>query len=229
MFALEVPRVALLVLHATESVVKTVEELRELGVNAHGLDVIKGERGGSFLLRKGTSPEETPTLLVGTLATIRGLDLPDLTHVFILRVADVLDLDAYTHAAGRVGRFGKSGKVITVLRRPYYIRTQKKGKATFINESMRLRDIYKWMHVTPVKVEHFGTLPPSKRKPKKKQEGDPATPALTGKDLREVWDRDPEDAPPRLALTEEDWQLATDPKGKGDEDETSDGTFGLRL
>ncbi|EKM61225.1 uncharacterized protein PHACADRAFT_247700 [Phanerochaete carnosa HHB-10118-sp] len=149
-FALEVPRVALLVLHPSASVGHAVEDMRRLGIDAHGLDVVQRERGGSYLLRKGTAPEDDPTLLVATLASIRGLDMPDLTHVFILGASEALDQDSYTHAAGRVGRFGKSGKVITVVGRRHVL----SGKV--VDEPNRMTVLYKKLHVTPVRVEHFG-------------------------------------------------------------------------
>jgi hypothetical protein len=149
-FALEVPRVALAILPATASVERAVFDMRSLGINAHGLDVLVGNRGASYLLRNGTTPVEDPTLLVATLATVRGLDLPDLTHVFILGAdpAD-LDQDAYMHAAGRVGRFGKSGKVITVVRERF--RHQKKT----VDDPGRLKNLFTKLGITPVKVEHF--------------------------------------------------------------------------
>lgn len=156
-FALEVPRVALLVLHPSAPVARAVHEMRALGVNARGLDVLDQDRGGSYLLRTGTVPADTPTLLVSTLAAVRGLDLPDLTHVFVMgaRAMDALNHDSYAHAAGRVGRFGKSGKVITVVDKRYSVKHGK--KAVWVDEPMKLKQVYMRLHITPVQVEHFGT------------------------------------------------------------------------
>ena len=157
-FALEVPRVALLVLHPSAPVERAVHEMRALDINARGLDVLDQERGGSYLLRKkGTGPEEAPTLLVCTLAAVRGLDLPDLTHVFVMgaRAMDALNHDSYAHAAGRVGRFGKSGKVIAVVDGRYSVKGGK--KAVWVDEPMKLKQIYQRLKITPVQVEHFGT------------------------------------------------------------------------
>ena len=103
-FATAVPKVGLLVLPASAPVQRAVHELRELGINAFGLDVqTEGHRGGI---------EENPTLLVATTATIRGIDLPDLSHVFIW---GVVDANSYLHASGRVGRFGRKGRVVSVF------------------------------------------------------------------------------------------------------------------
>ncbi|KAI0304777.1 P-loop containing nucleoside triphosphate hydrolase protein [Russula brevipes] len=103
-FATEVPKVALLVLPASAPVQRAVYDLRVLGVNAVGLN----------LLRETTSGEENPnpTLMVSTTVSIRGIDLPDLSHVFIW---GVVDANSYLHASGRVGRFGRPGRVVSVL------------------------------------------------------------------------------------------------------------------
>jgi superfamily II DNA/RNA helicase len=108
-FALDVPAAALLVLPSSAPVKRAVHELRTMGVNAHGLDILKhGSRTAD------------PTLLVATLATTRGLDLPFLTHVFVLGIPEGPlvsgpTVDGYLHVSGRVGRFGRGGKVISVV------------------------------------------------------------------------------------------------------------------
>ncbi|KAI0348392.1 P-loop containing nucleoside triphosphate hydrolase protein [Trametopsis cervina] len=155
-FAMDVPRVALLVLPAEASVRRAVFDLRMLGVNAHGLDVLDTTRGGAYLLRHGTQPEANPTLLVSTLATTRGLDLPDLTHVFILGVTEALTTDTYLHAAGRVGRFGRPGKVITILESRRQVMKKQANKIGFKDEPKWLNKIYRAIGVTPTKFEHFG-------------------------------------------------------------------------
>ena len=61
-----------------------------------------------------TAGNEGPILLVHTPANTRGLDLPDLSHVFVMGVQEDR-VDSYTHIAGRTGRFGKTGKIVTVV------------------------------------------------------------------------------------------------------------------
>lgn len=115
-FALDVPRVALLVLPATAAVRKIIFELRQLGVNAHPLDLVENEASRTHVLsRTDEVADENPVLIVATLATVRGIDLPDLSHVLMLGVPQERSGDAYLHVAGRVGRFGRRGKVITIL------------------------------------------------------------------------------------------------------------------
>jgi len=120
-FALDVPSIALLVLPASAPVQRVIYELRKMGVDAHGVDLYG--KGRERLLYGGgevRSAKENPILLVSTLATTRGLDFPELSHVFILGVPeggkiDGRSMDSYLHIAGRVGRFGRNGKVITVV------------------------------------------------------------------------------------------------------------------
>ncbi|KAI0094953.1 P-loop containing nucleoside triphosphate hydrolase protein [Irpex rosettiformis] len=163
-FAFDVPRVALLVLPADASVRRAVFDLRLLGVNAHGLDVLDTARGGAYLLQHGTQAEANPTLLVSTLATTRGLDLPDLTHVFILGVPEALKADTYLHVAGRVGRFGKPGKVIAVLEARSQVARKSKDKAAYKDEPKWMKNIYRAIDVTPTKLEYFGDAEGQERK-----------------------------------------------------------------
>jgi superfamily II DNA/RNA helicase len=112
-FATEVPKVALLVLPASAPVQRAVYDLRMIGVNAFALDLLMTGRGQTHLIGGSRGAiEENPTLLVSTTASTRGLDLPDLSHVFVWGVADA---NTYVHVAGRVGRFRGGGQVISVL------------------------------------------------------------------------------------------------------------------
>jgi len=158
-FALDVPSVALLVLPSTSPVQRAVYELREMGINAHGLDLLKGEKGRSHLALGDGSGQENPTLLVSTLATTRGLDLPELTHVFILGIPDGpkvtgKTVDAYVHLAGRVGRFGRGGKVITVVEKETDSREDGEGRG-MVTEGSKMLRILRTVNVQPVSVVHF--------------------------------------------------------------------------
>lgn len=158
-FALDVPRVALLVLGSEAPVKRAVDELRALGVQAHGLNVVQSDGGRSFLLGEGTGAVENPTLLVATLATIRGLDLPDLTHVFMLGIPENLTPDEYLHVAGRVGRFGRTGKVITIVEKAHAVPiVSRKGRPAvgFRDEPKWLKHIYRRVRARPVRIEIFG-------------------------------------------------------------------------
>ncbi|KAG6879758.1 hypothetical protein C0992_012078 [Termitomyces sp. T32_za158] len=158
-FALDVPSVALLVLPSSSPVQRAVYELREMGVNAHGLDLLTGEKGRSHLLRGDGNGQDNPTLLVSTLATTRGLDLPELTHVFIMGIPDGpkvngRTIDGYVHLAGRVGRFGRGGKVVTVVEQEGDVEEGEEGTGGVSQGSKMLR-ILATINKTPTAFVHF--------------------------------------------------------------------------
>ncbi|KAI9060594.1 P-loop containing nucleoside triphosphate hydrolase protein [Trametes sanguinea] len=154
-FALDVPSVALVVLPSDASVQHTVNELRVFGVNAKALDVVKDENGRVHLMRQNLdAPVENPTMLVATLASVRGLDLPALTHVFVLGVLDNGAVDSYLHVAGRVGRFGRSGKVISVVAARHKVRLDNRH-STMRDEPRMITALLKKAGLRATKFEHF--------------------------------------------------------------------------
>lgn len=143
------PSVALLSLSATAPVQRVVHELRQLGVNAHSLDLLAVNKGRAHLhCGAAKASEDNPILLVSTLATTRGLNLPELTHVFILGFPEGRKADGYLHIAGRVGRFGRGGKVITVVEEG---EDMKKGK----DGTQRMIMLFEAIGVVPTQFEHF--------------------------------------------------------------------------
>ncbi|KAF7985290.1 hypothetical protein HWV62_6447 [Athelia sp. TMB] len=155
-FALDVPSLALLSLPAQAPVQRIVHELRELGVNAHSLDLLVADKGRIQLLQgAGASTEDNPLLLVSTLASTRGLDLPDMTHVFMLGLPRGRRADAYLHVAGRVGRFGKAGKVVTVLEEREEERRADGTLAWARDEPKRMLMLLREIGVAPTQFEHF--------------------------------------------------------------------------
>lgn len=158
-FALDVPSIALLVLPSSAPVRRAVWELRELGVNAHGLDLQDVSRGRSHLASGGDGRvNANPILLVSTLATTRGLDLPALSHVFLYgqpegpRVNSKA-VDAYVHIAGRVGRFGRGGKVVTVVEESASVLESESEEAEGAGANMAR--ILKTIGVGPVQFAQF--------------------------------------------------------------------------
>lgn len=120
-----------------------------MGVNAHGLDLLVDGRGRSHLLQGAGTGEETPTLLVSTIATTRGLDLPALSHVFILGIPEGPKVtgravDAYVHLAGRVGRFGRGGRVVTILE-----------ESEEVSEGEKMGRILQTIRARVVRLHHF--------------------------------------------------------------------------
>lgn len=154
-FALHVPRVALLVVQPSSPLVQIVEELRRLGVNADGLDVVHDGTGRAYMAHERPDGyTETPVLLVATLASMRGLDMPELTHVFMLGVPQDAPVDSYLHAAGRVGRFGRSGKVISILEERELV-MQENGARAWKDDGKRMGRIYRAIGVPARKLAGF--------------------------------------------------------------------------
>ena len=157
-FAMDVPRAALLVTPATHPIHRLVKELKEYGVDARPLDMLSPVAGDNHASNdKGTTDGEGPVLLVSTLANTRGLDLPDLSHVFIMGVPEGR-VDSYTHIAGRTGRFGKPGKIVTVVEKiEEEVDDGNGGKKTRVvkDEEKKIRGILREMGITPTRVEHF--------------------------------------------------------------------------
>ena len=160
-FAMDVPRTALLVTPATHPIHRLIKELKGYGVDARPLDMLSSVAGGNHMLNgKGTETTvdgKGPILLVSTLANTRGLDLPDLSHVFVMGVPEGR-VDSYTHVAGRACRFGKSGKIVTVVEKlEEKIDDGKGGKKKRVvkDEEKKMKGILREMMIVPRKVEHF--------------------------------------------------------------------------
>lgn len=160
-FAMDVPQTALLVTPATHPIHRLIKELKGYGVDARPLDLLSSSAGRDHILN-GEGAElivgnKGPILLVSTLANIRGLDLPDLSHVFVMGVPEGR-VDSYTHIAGRTGRFGKKGKIVTVVERfeeQFDDGEGGKKRRVVKDEEKKIMGILKEMMITPRKVEHF--------------------------------------------------------------------------
>ena len=77
-------------------------------VAIHG-DISQAQRERLLLaFREGRSE-----LLIATEVAARGLDIPDVTHVFNFDIPD--DADAYVHRIGRTGRMGRKGDAVTFV------------------------------------------------------------------------------------------------------------------
>lgn len=148
------PSLALLVIPASGPVKRAAYELRTLGINAIPFDASRDINGENHLLKRPSKePTANATLLVSTAATVRGVDLPGLSHVFILGLPQGRTADSYLHIAGRVGRFWRGGKVVSFLEEGAQpgSRTMRRAK----DEASKLQTLFKLLEVTPVKIEHF--------------------------------------------------------------------------
>lgn len=151
-FAMDVPQRALLILPSDGSVDRAILDLRALGVNAFGLDLLKDEQFSSRLAERSEGFHSEPTLLVSTVATTRGIDFPSLSHVFILGLPAEPRSDTYLHLGGRVGRFGQKGKVITVLEQG---EEPIDDKVPVNDEAAKMKRMLKSIKIIPAKLERF--------------------------------------------------------------------------
>ncbi|KHF41073.1 DEAD/DEAH box helicase [Halalkalibacter okhensis] len=97
-----------------EKLAETAEKFSYKGIKALALSSDQGKQEREHALqsfRKGDTH-----ILVATDVAARGLDVEDVTH--IIQLDPPANSDSYLHRAGRTGRMGKKGTVITLIDRP---------------------------------------------------------------------------------------------------------------
>ncbi|KAE8263989.1 hypothetical protein A4X09_0g7087 [Tilletia walkeri] len=115
-FASDASSRGLALVPAQWSLRKTKEMLEGMGVPVRLLDSgVEGE-GEDGVVKDGEASSPVLYLLQATSA--RGLDLPVLTHVFIVGIESVGDAVRYTHLAGRASRIGPNAELATIPQRP---------------------------------------------------------------------------------------------------------------
>lgn len=105
------------------SLLKTRAALEALGVSVRLASDVSSHTPKAEAEAASTSASSTgPELFLLQATSSRGLDIPALSHVFLLGYAAVIDAVQYIHSAGRVARIGgdpnvpSTGKVVTLLR-----------------------------------------------------------------------------------------------------------------
>ncbi|WP_332634257.1 DEAD/DEAH box helicase [Halalkalibacter flavus] len=96
-----------------EKLAETAEKFSYKGIKALALSSDQGKQEREHALqsfRKGDTH-----ILVATDVAARGLDVDDVTH--IIQLDPPASPDSYLHRAGRTGRMGKAGTVITLMDR----------------------------------------------------------------------------------------------------------------
>ena len=108
---IEAPSSAIVFCRTKREVDELAERLQSRGYQAaaiHG-DIGQAQRERLLLaFRDGRAP-----LLIATEVAARGLDIPEVTHVFNYDIPG--DVDAYIHRIGRTGRMGRTGHAITFV------------------------------------------------------------------------------------------------------------------
>lgn len=135
--ALDVEKLAILVLDQGVSMRAVVAEMQAMGVRAVPLELARESQAQTFL----RNWDGEVTLLLATRATTRGIDLP-VSHVFIIGSPE--NAFQYRHFAGRVGRRGAEGRVVQVI------------DSANVAEKDRMREIYRRLAISPEKYEPGG-------------------------------------------------------------------------
>ncbi|THH06812.1 hypothetical protein EW145_g3823 [Phellinidium pouzarii] len=148
------------------AVQKAIAELHDLGVNARTLDL--RSESVSQLGRPGglKTAESEATLLVATPAYTRGVDLPQLTHVFCVGPPDLASADSFKHVSGRVDRFGRGGKIITFVtereeeHRDGMVRTTKNpaGLLRMFYRKLGIKPVWFDLMTSPLPIRLFASL-----------------------------------------------------------------------
>ena len=105
--------------HSTVSMTRLVDRLKNLGVKADKLvNMVDYQSSTMSSGNRSSAPFESylngqVEVICATQYEARGLDFPDTQYVFLLGTPS--SPSSYTHLAGRVGRFGKPGTVVTLL------------------------------------------------------------------------------------------------------------------
>lgn len=108
--SLEIKRGIIFVNHL-DKVAETVKKLQYKGMKAAALSSDSDKLERAKVMQQIQNGEVE--VIVATDVAARGLDVDDVTH--IINIHPPVDEDAYVHRAGRTGRMGKQGEVITLV------------------------------------------------------------------------------------------------------------------
>lgn len=119
------PKVAIGFVNKPESLQELVQKLTYKGLNVASLSGGGRKQDRSEILRRFRAGEYQ--LLLASEVAARGLDIREITHVFNFDLPT--DADHYLHRAGRTGRCGQAGIVVSVVTPPETFVIEKFEKA----------------------------------------------------------------------------------------------------
>ncbi|WP_372008403.1 DEAD/DEAH box helicase [Paenibacillus chitinolyticus] len=105
------PPKAMVFVNATADVSEVVSKLQHLGLSVEALYGEAGKQQRANVMQ--SFREGKFQLLLATDVAARGLDIEEVTHVINLDMP--LNAEYYLHRAGRTGRMGRSGTVISIV------------------------------------------------------------------------------------------------------------------
>ena len=163
-FASEGVERGLALIPARWSLLKTRAALEAVGVTVRLASDVTALAIGSTQTGTG-SLCTTPELFVLQTTSARGIDIPSLSHVFLVGYASVIDAVQYVHSAGRVARIGgdpdtpATGKVVTLLRglphhTPLPFDSQRDSAKKVISTSeAKMANVYRRLGVVPKRFD----------------------------------------------------------------------------
>lgn len=104
------PRSGIVFTNQVEDIGEILGKLKYAGLSIEGLYSEAGKQDRAKVMKDFR--EGRLQLLLATDVAARGLDIPDVTHVFHFDLP--VDADHYVHRSGRTGRAGKRGTVISI-------------------------------------------------------------------------------------------------------------------
>jgi superfamily II DNA/RNA helicase len=124
-----------------DKVAETTKKLQYKGIKAAALSSDSDKFQRAKVIQQVQNGEVE--VIVATDIAARGLDIDDVTH--IINVHPPVDEDAYLHRAGRTGRMGKQGEVITlVTHQELFIisKFEKKLKLKMLEKELSYGEVY---------------------------------------------------------------------------------------
>ncbi|SNX82195.1 related to RRP3 - protein involved in rRNA processing [Melanopsichium pennsylvanicum] len=150
------------------SLLKTRAALEALGVTVRLASNVPSGANAAPAQSDTANIAANPELYLLQTTSSRGLDIPALSHVFLVGYASVIDAVSYVHSAGRVARIGgnpdapATGKVVTLLRGlshdtelPTHVQEEqvKKPSKVISTSEAKMANVYRRLGVVPRKFD----------------------------------------------------------------------------
>ncbi|MBK4716606.1 MULTISPECIES: ATP-dependent RNA helicase SrmB [Tenebrionibacter/Tenebrionicola group] len=159
----EETRRAIVFVRKRERVHELVEWLQTAGIQSCWLEGEMVQAKRNEAIRRLT--EGRVSVLVATDVAARGIDIPDVTHVFNFDLPRTADI--YLHRIGRTGRAGRKGTAISLVEAHDNFLLGKIGR--YIQEPLKARVIDELRPVTRTPSEKLNGKPSKKVKAKRKE------------------------------------------------------------
>lgn len=143
------PKSAIVFTNEVDKIGEVLAKLKHVGLSIEALYSEAGKQERARVMN-GFRDRQFQLLLATDIAA-RGLDIPDVTHVFHFDLP--IDADHYVHRSGRTGRMGKNGIVVSILTRKEWFIIEKFEKKLGI--PIRHKALYEGQLVSPEELEEL--------------------------------------------------------------------------